>query len=87
MKLCSSHTKRPAYLAGFSFAHWHIDDAGEMTAVRYQARGTFKRMKRPIPSSEIRGKADEIRALEEELRRLRDRLHSPAPESPDPATT
>ncbi len=57
-------------------AYWTIDDAGRPLAVRYQARGYFKRTRTPISAEEIRAKAHEAGELEKTLRGLRDHLHA-----------
>lgn len=55
-------------------AYWSISKDGEVSSVRYESRGHFRRLKKPISVQEIGQQAERARALEDELRALRDHL-------------
>src|SRR5680860_1334537 len=60
---------------------WHVDGEGKAYAVRFQARGEFKRIRRPISDEEIQRKTDEAHELASTLRQLRDHLNQRPPPS------
>ena len=61
-------------------AYWTIDTDGTPLAVRFYARGEFKRTRRPISAEEIQGRADEARDLTQWLADLRNHLLKDTPE-------
>lgn len=60
-----------------SLMHWHwmIDENGNATSVRFQARGELTTSKKPISVEDIRAKVDEARALVVTLSAFRDHHH------------
>ncbi len=55
-------------------AYWSVDDAGTAHAVRFSARGEFKRTRNPYTSKQIQERADEAIEIGVELAELRDHL-------------
>ena len=55
-------------------AHWSIDEAGIVYAVRFQARREFKRSRKPISAEAIRQHAREADEIARQMTQLRERL-------------
>lgn len=61
-------------------ALWVIDDQGNASAVRFQARGKFIRSKRPVAAKEIGEQADIAFQLVKELTALREHFRQNIPD-------
>jgi hypothetical protein len=55
-------------------AYWHVSEDGTVYAVRFQARGEFKRSRRAVSAESIQQHAREADDIADQLTRLRDRL-------------
>lgn len=53
-------------------AYWYVDGDGIAHTVRFQARGKFKRDRKPVSASKIQKRADEGLALVVKLEEMRD---------------
>jgi hypothetical protein len=56
-------------------AYWVIDDNGTAAAVRFTARGEFKRSRTPLTPEQIQERAAEAADLNQRFRSLRDEDH------------
>ncbi len=63
-------------------AHWTVDNDSITHAVRFSARGKFKRTKTPYTADQIQERADEASALIPKLIDLRDHFREPTSDSP-----
>jgi hypothetical protein len=63
-------------------AHWTIDKEGETYAVRFQARGEFKRSRQATYASQIRLKAHQADGIADRLGAFRDHLLATASQTP-----
>ncbi len=66
-------------------AYWQVDINEQAWATRFQARGEFKRTKKPISDKEIQDKTVEARELYAMLCGLRDHLNQTPPPSREEA--
>ena len=58
---------------------WTVDSEGIASAVRFQARGEFKRTKHPISAKDIAQQADAAFLLVKEMSAMRDHFHNNVP--------
>lgn len=64
--------------------YWSIDEDGTVSSVRFQARGVFKRTKKPVSHREIDARALEGDHLLSELRALRATMQQTPPQGRQP---